>query len=74
MLSILPTDVPYRILELSIQPDLIRIDGEARTYSEAEGVAVALRRSTGYEIEPPRHRPSKAGVSVSFSQPSPDRT
>ena len=65
VLSILPTDVPYRILELSIQPDLIRIDGEARTYSEAEGVAVTLRKSTGYEIEPPKTQAIKGG-GVSF--------
>jgi hypothetical protein len=61
VLSILPTDVPYRILELNIQPDLIRIDGEAHTYSEAEGVAVALRKSTGYEIEPPKTQAIKGG-------------
>ena len=65
VLSILPTDVPYRILELNVQPDLIRIDGEARTYSEAEGVAVALRKSTGYEIEPPKTQAIKGG-GVSF--------
>jgi type II secretory pathway component PulL len=68
VLSSTPTDLRYRILDLSIQPDLIRIDGQARSHSEAERVATALRQSGAYEVEAPKTQALKvAGVSFLFT-------
>lgn len=56
LLSNMQTETRYRVLELTIEPDLIRVDGQARTYAEAEQLASALRASGAYEVAPPETR------------------
>ncbi len=65
VLGSLPTDVRYRILDLNIQPDFIRLDGQARSHAEAEGVAIAVRQSGRYEVQPPKTQALRQG-GVSF--------
>ncbi len=68
LLDSLPTSLRFRILELSIEPDLLRVDGEARSHVEAEQVATALRATGLYEVDPPRtQRLRDKGVSFAFS-------
>jgi hypothetical protein len=50
----LPTGMRFRVLELSIDADLIRIEGQARSHIEAERIAVALRQTGLYQVEPPK--------------------
>jgi hypothetical protein len=68
VLSRLPGNVPYRILDLSIQPDRIRVDGQARSHAEAERLAVALRQSEQYDVQPPKTEALKErGVGFLFT-------
>ncbi|NBC11094.1 MAG: hypothetical protein GVY24_05070 [Planctomycetes bacterium] len=68
LLDRLPDDLRFRILELSIEPDLIRIDGQARKYKDAERIATRLRQAGGYEVEPPRTESLRdKGVSFVFT-------
>jgi hypothetical protein len=71
ILAGLPTDRRFRILDLSIQPDLIRIDGQARSHVEAEKLVVSLREGGEYEVAPPKTQALKdrdgKGVSVLFT-------
>ncbi len=68
VLGALPTDLRLRVLDLSIQPDLVRLDGEARTHVEAERIATALRNTGEYEVDPPRTRALREqGVSFLFN-------
>lgn len=68
VLSSLPTDLRYRILDLDIQPGLVRVDGEALNHVEADRVAAGLRRSGLYEVEPPKTQSLKEhGVSFVFT-------
>jgi hypothetical protein len=54
ILAHLPDGIRYRILDLRIQPNLIRIDGQAKSHVEAERIAVALRQSGRFQVEPPK--------------------
>ncbi len=76
VLASLPKDLRYRILDLNIQPDLIRVDGEALSHVEAERLAVALRDTGLYEVEPPKTQALKDhGVSFLFTaKPRPGLT
>ncbi len=65
VLAHLPGDVRYRVLDLQIRPDLVRVDGEAQSHVEAERVAVALRQSGAYTVEQPKTERLK-GRGVSF--------
>ncbi len=68
VLGRLPKDVRYRILDLNVQPDRIRIDGQARSHAEAERLAVALRESERYDVQPPKTEALKErGVSFLFT-------
>jgi hypothetical protein len=68
VLTRLPADARFRIQELSIQQDQIRLDGLARTHAEAEGMAGALRQSGLYDVDPPKTQAMKdQGVSFVFS-------
>jgi hypothetical protein len=67
----LPTGLRCRLLELSIQPDEVRLDGQARSHSEAEAIAVAIRQSGLYEVEPPKTETLRdQGVSFAFTAKS----
>jgi hypothetical protein len=65
VLASLPSDVRYRILDLSIEPDLVRLDGQARGHAEADRLAAALRQSGRFDVEPPKTQLLKEG-GVSF--------
>ncbi|MFO8014765.1 MAG: GspL/Epsl periplasmic domain-containing protein [Phycisphaerae bacterium] len=68
VLGRLPKDIRYRILDLNVQPDRIRIDGQARSHAEAERLAVALRESEWYDVQPPKTEALKdRGVSFLFT-------
>ncbi len=67
VLAALPTDIRFRITALTIEPDRITIDGEARSYGEAERIAASLRNNTPYDVEPQRTESiSAGGVSFTF--------
>jgi hypothetical protein len=65
ILSSLPPSLPYRILDLNIQPDMVRVDGEARSHAEAEALAAVVRQTGLYEVDPPKTQALKEG-GVSF--------
>jgi hypothetical protein len=68
VLSSLQTDQRFRLLELAIEPDLIRLDGQARSYAQAEQLAVKLRESNVYEVTAPETRALQdRGVSFLFT-------
>ncbi len=68
VLSNLPKDLRYRILALNIRPGLIRIDGQARSHAEADRIAVSLRETGLYEVDPPEtHALDEHGVSFEFA-------
>lgn len=56
LLAALPPEdaMRFRILDIEIEPDRLRIDGEAPNHVEAERIAVALREAGGFEVPPPR--------------------
>lgn len=68
VLSGLPADVPFRILDLSIEPDLIRVDGQAAGHVEAERLIASLRQSGMYDVDSPKTQSLKdGGVSFLFT-------
>lgn len=68
LLGALPTNVRFRILDLSIQPDLIRIDGEARSQAEADQIAASLQQSGHFEVEAPTTQALRGrGVRLTFT-------
>jgi hypothetical protein len=68
VLANLPGDLRYRILDLSIQPDLVRLEGQARSHVEAERLAASLRQSGLFDVEPPNTQAIRdAGVSFRFT-------
>lgn len=67
LLSQLPGDIRFRILELSIDTDRIRVRGEAQSHADAERIVVSLRDSDAFEVSPPETRSLRqGGVSFSF--------
>lgn len=54
ILEHLPGDIRFRILDLDIRPDMVRIDGQARSHAEAERLAVALRDAGTFAVDPPK--------------------
>lgn len=73
LLAHLPADLRYRILELSIQPELIRVEGEAMSHAQAERLAVSLRGSGLFTVDSPRTQLlGEGGVSFLFTaRPTP---
>jgi hypothetical protein len=69
LLASLPRDLRFRILDLSLQPDQMRVTGEARSHGDAEKIVGALRDTGRYEVDPPRTQAlrDEDGVSFSFS-------
>jgi hypothetical protein len=54
VLAAMPTEVRYRILELSIRPDQIMVSGEICSYEDAERLTRGLRQTGRYHVEPPK--------------------
>jgi len=68
VLSALPRDLRYRVLDLNIQPNVISLDGEARSHAEADRLSVALRASGQYDVDPPKTQALRErGVRFTFS-------
>jgi len=61
------TNLRCRLLDLSIQPDLVRLDGQARSHVEAERLAVELREVGRFDVDPPKTKAlPERGVSFLF--------
>lgn len=68
VLAALPTNVRFRLLDLSIEPDRIRVAGEAQSHADAERLVIALRQTGGYDVDPPETQALRdRGVSFSFA-------
>ncbi len=68
VLASVPRDLRVRILELSVEPGVVRVDGEARSHSDAERLATVVRQTGWYEVEPPRTQVLREqGVGFSFT-------
>lgn len=48
------TDLRCRLLDLNIQPDLLRLDGQARSHVEAERLAAEFRAVGRFDVDPPK--------------------
>lgn len=67
VLDALPEDVRYRIVDLDVRPDRVRVDGQARSHGDAERLAVALRATGRYEVDAPKTQALREeGVSFVF--------
>lgn len=60
-----PDALRYRIVDLSIQPEMIRVDGEALTLVDADQVAAAVRTAGRFEVESPQTQ-ARGDNGVSF--------
>ena len=68
VLKSLPPQLRYRILDVSIQPDAIRMDGQARSHADAEALTESFRQLGAYDVEPPKTRALReGGVSFTFT-------
>ena len=68
VLTSLPRDLRYRVLELRILPDRVGLDAQARSHGDAERIAAALRGIGYLEVETPRtQRLRDDGVSLSLA-------
>lgn len=68
ILKSLPADGRCRILEISIQSGLLRVDGQAQAHGDAEALTSALRASGVYDVEPPKTQSLReGGVSFTFT-------
>lgn len=65
VLEHLPSDVTFRVVGLQIDPDVIRVDGEALSHSDADRIVSSLRQSGHFEVEQPRTQ-TKSDESVGF--------
>jgi hypothetical protein len=54
VLSTLPANLRFRVLELRIDRDRVYLEGQARSHGDAETIAAALNRSPQLAIEPAR--------------------
>jgi hypothetical protein len=67
LLSSLPGGMRFRILDLTVQPDEIRVTGEARSHGDAEQIAAALRDTGRYTVDAPRTQALREQDGVSFT-------
>jgi hypothetical protein len=66
LLDRMPTDLRLCLLDIRIEHDSLAISGQARSHSEADRIAAALRRDNRFEVEPPSTAKLKDG-GVSFT-------
>lgn len=66
LLERIPVDLRVCLLNIKIEHDYLSIDGQARSHSDADRIAAALRSGGRFEVEPPSTRNLKEG-GVSFS-------
>ncbi len=65
LISHLPSDTRWRILDMSIQSNMIRIEGETLGHADAERIAAGLRQAGTYQVEAPKTQALRDG-GVSF--------
>jgi type II secretory pathway component PulL len=73
VMDALPRNLRYRLLELRFTGDTFYLEGQARSYSDAEAIAAALRRIDYLQVDPPQSE-QRADQSVAFTllaQPRP---
>ncbi|MBI1335787.1 MAG: hypothetical protein GC164_02365 [Phycisphaera sp.] len=66
VLQFLPANVRYRITDISIDTREVRVEGMAKSFADAEKIAIALRASGWYDVDAPRTQTLKQDV-VSFA-------
>lgn len=67
LLATLPgEEIRFRVLEIRIEPDRLRVQGEAQSHAQAEQIVVALRESGRFEVRPPETRSLRGERGVSF--------
>lgn len=66
LLERIPGDQRACVLNIKIEGDYLSLDGQARTHSDADRIAAALRRDGRFEVEPPSTSNLKDG-GVSFT-------
>lgn len=54
VLSGLPTDLRYRVLELRLDSGRLYLDGQARSHGDADMIAAGLRQTAVFTVKPPR--------------------
>jgi len=54
LLSRLPEDVRFRLLELRLDGSSFGLDGQVRSHSDADAIAASLRVNGGISVDPPR--------------------
>ena len=59
LLSSLPADQRFRLLDLRIEPERVLMEGEARSHSEAEIIASAIRSRRRFDVSAPRSQQLK---------------
>jgi type II secretion system protein L len=52
-MTALPTELRYRILELRLNQTELFLDGQARSHSDADAIAAAMRQLQRFNVEPP---------------------
>ena len=67
LLASLPADLRYRIVDLDVDPDRVRVSGETRSHGDAERITAALRDSGRYDVDPPRTQALADVDGVSFA-------
>ncbi|MCY2926018.1 MAG: hypothetical protein NT031_11370 [Planctomycetota bacterium] len=68
VLKALPGQGRYRLLDLNIQPDLIRLEGQVQNHADADVAAAGWRQSGLYDVEPPKTQALKErGVGFAFT-------
>jgi hypothetical protein len=74
LVSHLPSDVRYRVLDLRLEPGRFTVEGQALSHGDADAIAASLRRHGAFDVRPPRTEqladPSAAGAgatAVSFT-------
>jgi hypothetical protein len=65
VLSHLPGETRFRISEIRLEDRAFTLEGEVPSHGDAEAVAVALRRRSGFDIDPPRTE--QRGPAVGFT-------
>ncbi len=68
LLTALPMETRFRVVEVQIEPDRLGLEGQARSHGEAEGIAASLRTLPDWQVNPPStHSLRERGVAFSVT-------
>jgi hypothetical protein len=62
----LPAGVRFRVTEIRLDDNTFTLEGETRSHSDAEAIAAALRRRSGFSVASPRTE-QRPGRGVGFT-------